>query len=712
MRRESEQNSNGFWLRTNPKELGELLAPHKQLRARETELPDRVLPRHPIHFTSKIKFKTVLAKAPRHGILDGPSPILATRRIKQSSLTTVKISAVMGIKAKTTREDNGRIVPPGSVACSSAEHPVSSSTVMEIKLQWDRKQRQKANSQVSTESPVSLSSSSVLDAKLRWDRKQLRHQQHEQDHPTSNSSSRTDGDMDTTEEGTVESQRSSTRTGSLVRAVPVPDEGADDQYEHGAWNSADAAIIDDPELAERLEHHLRTEAKMRSLLENAAVAEEVVNPGGNDEKTNTRISQHRNCLLKVAVLLVAATILTIGLAVGLTRNRDDGDSMTPTTSPSSAPTASPTVTPAQLDPYMVVLNMTQEDLIHMSDAQVRAWSWLVEVDQPTLPLDNSTTLDYDSHVYQIEQRYVLAVFYFSTDGPNWSLDDGWLSKQHVCQWWGLSCEELIVHAFEFYSNALTGTVPADIGRLTLLQYMDLSENRLGGTLPTQLGNLCNLVHLNLYNNYPWNSNDDFQPLFEGELPTQMFTLTKLTMLDLDPFRMTGTLDTRISQLTALTYFFLSKSELTGTIPTEIGMLTALRILGLGGSSSGMKGTNLPGLVGSLPEQLAGLTGLVIFDVTGNNLTGMIPDFFSSMKELYEVSLTSNKFTGTVPSNLGALSYLYELNLGCNELRGAIPSEVLSLPSLDELCISGGENGLVEPEPNVFYCGGDCDSPPS
>jgi hypothetical protein len=41
------------------------------------------------------------------------------------------------------------------------------------------------------------------------------------------------------------------------------------------------------------------------------------------------------------------------------------------------------------------------------------------------------------------QRYVMATLFFSTNGPNWIMSDGWLSNDGECTWFGfwLSCDD-------------------------------------------------------------------------------------------------------------------------------------------------------------------------------------------------------------------------------------------------------------------------------
>jgi hypothetical protein len=42
---------------------------------------------------------------------------------------------------------------------------------------------------------------------------------------------------------------------------------------------------------------------------------------------------------------------------------------------------------------------------------------------------------------QLVIRFVLAIFYFSTDGEGWDSADGWLTEAPVCGWEGVQCFE-------------------------------------------------------------------------------------------------------------------------------------------------------------------------------------------------------------------------------------------------------------------------------
>ena len=63
----------------------------------------------------------------------------------------------------------------------------------------------------------------------------------------------------------------------------------------------------------------------------------------------------------------------------------------------------------------------------------------------------------------------------------------------------------LVH-LDLRDNALTGSIPVEIGYLTNLVYLELGDNELTGEIPAEIGNLINLTYFSsgsfegIYNN--------------------------------------------------------------------------------------------------------------------------------------------------------------------------------------------------------------------
>lgn len=98
------------------------------------------------------------------------------------------------------------------------------------------------------------------------------------------------------------------------------------------------------------------------------------------------------------------------------------------------------------------------------------------------------------------------------------------------------------------------------------------------------------------------------------------------------------------------------------------------------------------LTGTIPTELATITGLQSLDLSGNLLSGTIPLAFMLMKSLTRISLGRNDLTGTIPTEVQLFSGTY-LALDTNSLTGSIPSEVFSATNLTILVLSENKVSL-------------------
>ena len=238
---------------------------------------------------------------------------------------------------------------------------------------------------------------------------------------------------------------------------------------------------------------------------------------------------------------------------------------------------------------------------------------------------------------------------------------------------------------------LTGSIPPEIGNLTNLTYLDLSNNQLSGPIPPEIGNLTNLTILEL-----WENN------LSGEIPTELYNLTNLTELDLSSNDLTGSIPPEIGNLTNLTELNLGENQLTGEIPTELYNLTNLEDLRVDNNELG----------GVVPSAIGNLTSLTKLILYGNQFTGSI-DNICSMSSLTYVSIASNNFTGgidcivdmtnlsyiqawgnefggEIPSGIGNLTSLTEIDFAQCQLVGEIPSEIGNLTNLNYLWLNGNQ----------------------
>jgi hypothetical protein len=161
--------------------------------------------------------------------------------------------------------------------------------------------------------------------------------------------------------------------------------------------------------------------------------------------------------------------------------------------------------------------------------------------------------------------------------------NGWLNDTNECNWYRISCQTMdlgddigmqnVVTNIDFYDdiyfngNNYTGTIPADLGLLTALQFLNLGVNSLTGTSPESIGQ--------------W---------------------TLLTYFDVESNALTGTLPESIGQWTLLTFFVANNNSLTGTVPASISSWR--QILGAYFRSNELTGTMPFGICNNI-DQAAG-----------------------------------------------------------------------------------------------------------
>jgi len=323
--------------------------------------------------------------------------------------------------------------------------------------------------------------------------------------------------------------------------------------------------------------------------------------------------------------------------------------------------------------------------------------------------------------------------YKSTNGPNWSVNTGWM-KGDPCrsQWHGITCDMIddetriveislnvlnlvgtipteIVKLSELRSlflsyNALNGTLPQGVFQIHTLQNIELSSNSLTGSLPTKLS-MHNLTKLLLDMNH-----------LTGNI-TAVWNTPKLQLLHLNQNQFTGNLPEGISSLRSLQELDLSQNNLTGPLPASYGKLSKLSILWLHQnrfkynsipeSWSGLKSLSdihLDGLSGNIPSTIAQdwpnienidlgngqITGkipssicdchiLTFIRLYNNALHGPLPQCICTMRNLSIIDISNNQISGSIPSCIKNMPFLFEIHFSRNNLTGTIP-ELAANPS--------------------------------
>ena len=250
------------------------------------------------------------------------------------------------------------------------------------------------------------------------------------------------------------------------------------------------------------------------------------------------------------------------------------------------------------------------------------------------PCDGRELCRLQTEISEIECN-ALVTLYESTGGANWVDNTNWLMTRTPCSWLGITCSDGHVERLALVANALTGTVPPELGNLTKLTNLSFHVNQLEGTIPPELGNLSNLTTL-------WLS---FNQL-HGSIPPELGNLSLLESL------------------------YLHHNQLGGEIPSELGNLTNLRTLHLERNR----------LDGSIPSEI-GISGLSNLLLDSNRLTGTIPVELGTVTNL---ELQNNQLIGPLPDELGAG---HRRLLHNNRLEGEVP---LSFMNVMQLSLSGND----------------------
>ena len=332
-----------------------------------------------------------------------------------------------------------------------------------------------------------------------------------------------------------------------------------------------------------------------------------------------------------------------------------------------------------------------------------------------------------------------------TAALNWSADTP------IADWTGVALGEASGRVAEILLGGmgLNGNIPKQLGSLTNLQSLDLSDNRLTGSIAAELLDLANLQELYLGGNLLTGCvpdglrdvpNNDIVSLglpfcsehpcvsggavvdatntglksdcgmllaardtlagtaslnWSADTPITEWngvvlggTHGHVTELDLGALGLNGRIPKELGSLANLTELVLADNQLTGEIPPELGGLSNLQQLSLWGNQ----------LTGEIPPELGRLSNLTRLFLDGNQLTGEIPPELGGLSNLTYLILAGNQLTGEIPPELGGLSNLTELFLDGNQLTGEIPPELGRLSNLTQLVLdNNGLTGEIPPE---------------
>lgn len=328
---------------------------------------------------------------------------------------------------------------------------------------------------------------------------------------------------------------------------------------------------------------------------------------------------------------------------------------------------SPTYDPeslAQLDEALLQVPGTNiSNLYDPSTPQGKSRYWMTHIDQLELRVDIEGET-------RVQQRYILCVLYYATNGEFWSEIQFLNPDVHECDWSGIYCNTTLVNVLNESDNNLTGTLPLEIESLTDLHYLILRNNSISGTIPDQLfESLDQLEWIDLSEN-----------LLEGTIPQNVGTFPVLEYLYLSNNRLQG----KVPFFPNIQRLLLEKNSLT-SFDTQYATSAPFLVifLALENQFSGPLPTvwNAPrmerldlrrnGWTGTIPQDLWDLPSLMALILDDCQLTGGLPQS-SGGASFQHVWLHSNQLSGSIPSQFGSnWTNLTSLKLHGNSLTGAI-----------------------------------------
>lgn len=446
-----------------------------------------------------------------------------------------------------------------------------------------------------------------------------------------------------------------------------------------------------------------------------------VESGLKKKARKTEASQKEIAIPKWRLWAIVVVILLIGIGVGagigVAAKKGDGDS--PSESDSSGgeaaePTAAPVTNDLKetFDFVCEAFPNNCEALRDSSSPQFQAVRWL----------NDNENFDSFSDAKKLT-RYALATFYYSTQGDSWIDNTNWVTDADECEWYSSverTCtealevvtddfvtylQEPVFSALELDLNNVQGVIPPEVSllvNLTSFSIRSSEEAYVIGGLPSELGNLTKLISVSLTDNSlsgeipsSYGSWVDIETLdlsgngLSGEFPTSFSSFASLQVLRLANNQLTGKIPSSLlAAATDLTELSLETNQLSGIIPASIGGLSSLETLNLGSND----------FAGGFPLQVTQLTNLGTLDVSENKLGGQIPVEIGNLVNLKGLYLQGSNFRGTIPTEIGNLINLRPgLDLSNNILTGAIPSELGQLVKLRKLYLNSNflRGGLPE-----------------
>lgn len=345
-------------------------------------------------------------------------------------------------------------------------------------------------------------------------------------------------------------------------------------------------------------------------------------------------------LTKVPSLSPVVAPVTPTLTYAPTKTPTQDPTTTPTKIPTQDPTIRPTMSTIAPTPSQPTINTSNETLALTNYLNEEYGVYVKPNTSASLAVEwlaLEAILDNRDLVLtsKLAQRFALLTMDYAlsaTTAEPTSLSVGTVNEDE-CSWNGVTCEDSKVIGIKFGAMNLQGSLPTEIGMLSSLVHLDVSNNRVIGTIPEELYDLARLEKIFLYEN-----------------------------------NLSGTISSRIINLWDLSHYHLGQNKLTGTIPTTMRSnsrgIYKIRYFNVYNNE----------MTGTLEEGMR-LRQMWYMDLGRNKFSGTLPSLAEFVR-LRHLHLDFNNFTGTVPSTVVTAGdgRIQTLTLNNNALTGDLPGD--------------------------------------